>query len=374
MRFLVIATDSFGGYGGIAQYNRDLLSAMAADPEVTLLDLVGLTAAEQPSVPEKVSVRCLTRSRPRLVAAVLGAALRGQYDVVLCLHINLMPLAVVAARLLGCRSWLQVHGIDAWSRPSWLRRRSCERASLITAVSRYTRERVLGWCAIDPWRVLVLPNRVGDKFQPGPVDPAIRDEFGITDRRVLLTVSRLSRSDRYKGHRAVIDLLPELRRDFPDLVYLIVGDGGDRRDLGAYADTRGLSDAVLFAGAVRADAMVDLFRAADVFVMPSSKEGFGIVFLEAMMCGTVAIGLNVDGSVDPLSVPPLSHAVAESGVLATLRDVLRAPPPGEERLAAVARIRHRFGREPFRLGVAAVLRRLSETASRRAVTGGGASV
>ncbi len=364
MRILGIATDSFGGYGGIAQYNRDLLSALSAESEVTSIDLLGLSAASSPRLPEKVAFRCLTPSRLRLVAATLATALRGRYDVVLCLHVNLMPLALAAARLLGCRCWLQVHGIDAWSRPSRLRRFACERASLITAVSRYTRERVLGWCAVEPWQVVVLPNMVGDKFQPGPAHAAVRDELGLAGKRVLLTVSRLSRSDRYKGHRSVIDLLPALRQEFPDLVYLVVGEGEDRPELGAHADERGVGDAVVFAGAIRAEAMVDVFRSADVFVMPSSKEGFGIVFLEAMMCGSVAVGLNVDGSVDPLSVPPLSHAVAETELMAALRGVLLAPPPEDERLHAVERMRRRFGREQFRRDVGHVLRRLVAGAPR----------
>src|SRR5262249_25265519 len=80
--------------------------------------------------------------------------------------------------------------------------------------------------------------------------------------------------------------------------------------LEALATEKGVAEKVRFAGLVPLKELPDYFRLADVFVMPSMCEGFGIVFLEAMASGIPVIGGNKDGSVDPLA----------DGVLGTARN------------------------------------------------------
>ena len=92
----------------------------------------------------------------------------------------------------------------------------------------------------------------------------------MADRRVLLTVSRLAAN---KGHARVIDALPALRARFPDLVYLVVGQGGERAALEARAAARGVADAVRFEGLV--DDVRAYYAACDVFAMPSGRAARG---------------------------------------------------------------------------------------------------
>ena len=84
---------------------------------------------------------------------------------------------------------LQTHGIEVWDKPKDGHRRAVERADLILAVSRYTRARLLSWAAIEPERVLVLPNTVGQAFTPGDAS-ALRTAWKLDGKRVLLTVAR----------------------------------------------------------------------------------------------------------------------------------------------------------------------------------------
>src|SRR5207247_1514684 len=86
----------------------------------------------------------------------------------------------------------------------------------------------------------------------------------------------------------------------PETIYLIVGDGDDRQRLEALASEFAVQDKVRFAGPVADEELADYYRLADVLVMPSTGEGFGIVFLEAMACAINVIGGNQDGSIDPL--------------------------------------------------------------------------
>lgn len=281
MRVMALLGEPLEAGGGIAQFNRDLVSALrrVANVHVEALDGGG---------------------RWRYAVRVLGFAARERPDMVFCGHLHLAPLAALLARRQGVPLWLQVHGIEAWQRPSWLRQRAVARAALVTAVSRYTRARLLDWAPVAPDCVKVLPNTVDGRFTPGPKSAALVARLGLAGRRVLLTVGRLATGERYKGHDRVIAALPELLRRHPDLCYVVAGDGDDRARLEALARAAGVAQAVRFAGAIAHDELPDFYRLADVFVMPSTGEGFGIVFLEAIACGVPAIGAAGNGAADPL--------------------------------------------------------------------------
>ena len=124
-----------------------------------------------------------------------------------------------------------------------------------------------------------------------------------------MTVSRLASSERYKGHDRVIRVLPRVLAEHPDAIYVILGHGDDRPRLEALATEVGVGKQVHFTGWVAAEDLPDHYRLADVFVMPSTGEGFGIAFLEAMASGIPVIGGNRDGSLDALGDGTLGMAV-----------------------------------------------------------------
>lgn len=312
MRCLALVTDAFGGTGGIAQYNRDFLTALAAVDEVA--EIVVLPRKAQPltvMLPSKLTQLEPRPARRAFSMAALGMARRTpRFDVVFCGHILMAPLGALLARQMGAKLWLQVHGVDAWDQPSRLNRWGTESADLITSVSRYTRDRMLGsWARVGPWQIRVLPNTVGTAFTPGVAPLELKSRYGLGERRVLLTISRLSRNDRYKGQSRVIAVMPALLRAIPDLVYLIGGDGDDVPFLKQLAIDAGVADSVVFAGVIPANEIVGHYRLATAFIMPSTKEGFGIVFLEAASCGIAVIGGNVDGSWDALREGLLGSAI-----------------------------------------------------------------
>jgi phosphatidylinositol alpha-1,6-mannosyltransferase len=229
-----------------------------------------------------------------------AAAIKAPFDLIFCGHILHSPLAAVIARSLKIPLWLQLHGIDAWTCSSSVVRWGVEQSDLVTVVSRYTKRRFLQWANIQPDRVRVLPNTVTDRYSPGPKSPQILERYGLHGKRILLTVSRISLADWYKGHHRVLAVMADLLREYPDLVYVVAGDGNGREKLRHLALKEGVADNVRFIGRVSDAQLPDLYRTADVFVMPSTEEGFGIVFLEAMRSGVPAIGGNSDGSMDPL--------------------------------------------------------------------------
>jgi phosphatidyl-myo-inositol dimannoside synthase len=352
---LALVTDAFGGRGGIAQYNRDFLGALVGTGAVSAIIVLPRLAPDPVETPTEIIQDPPRRGRVRYIAAALRVALTKRPGIIFCGHLYVAPLCALLARLTRAKLILQMHGIEAWARPSYLQRAAVEAADLVFCVSRFTRARVLDWAAIAPERVVVLPNTVGAAFVPGG-GSALRTAWGLQDKRVLLTVGRMDSRERYKGHDRVIYAIPKLVAAGHDVVYLVVGEGDDGGRLKAIASEMGVADRVWFTGLMELPTLVDLYRSAELFVMPSTGEGFGIAFLEAMASGTPALGLGVAGARDALADGELGTAVDESELLAALTRVLKAQKAKPQTIAQA--VRARFGREVFAAAAQAAFSRL----------------
>ena len=146
-----------------------------------------------------------------------------------------------------------------------------------------------------PHKVFVVPAGVDvSLFRPFDMARA-RQSLGLTEKRIVLSVSRL---EPLKGLDTLIRAVARLE-DTTDTRLVIVGGapGYDRElvRLRSVAAQMGLGDKVTFTGAVRQTALPDYYNAADVFVLPSYYESFGLVVLEAMACGTPVITSRVGG-------------------------------------------------------------------------------
>lgn len=354
LSILALVTEAYGAQGGIAQYNRDLLSALAASPEIGSIHVLALAGGAAPhDGPAKVYRLTAPAGRLGYVAAAARHALGHRYDMIFCGHLHLAPLAAALSLARRVPVVTQLHGIEIWGAVSPARRWALECCQTILCVSRDTRRRVLAAARIDPERVIVLPNTVDPVYRPGD-RAAARARFGLGDLgRVLLTVGRLDAREAYKGHDRVIAALPALLAQEPGLSYVVAGDGDDRQRLEALARETGVSGSVRFLGYVPAPDLPELYRAADVFVMPSTGEGFGIVYLEAMASGTPAVGLAAGGAPDALGDGTLGHMATQATLAAVIRTALGASLTSTALSEAVAR---RFGREAFTAHVDALLR------------------
>jgi phosphatidylinositol alpha-1,6-mannosyltransferase len=299
MRILILLHEAFGGRGGIAKFNRDLITALCAHSDVASVTAIPSLAADpHGKLPEKLIYPTVGAGRAGWIVRVALAALsRPRFDLIVCGHINLLPAAFAVQRLNRAPVALVIHGIEAWHRTGRrLTDQLARETDLVISVSQVTKSRFTAWTGADTPGV-VLPNTVDlSYFTPGEPDPGLLDRWGLRGRRVLLTLARLEARERYKGIDEIIDIMPSLGAEFPDLVYVIAGDGSDRPRLEAKVRTAGLSDRVVFTGYFPESEKRDLYRAADVFAMPGHGEGFGIVYLEAMACGIPVIASTMDGS------------------------------------------------------------------------------
>jgi phosphatidylinositol alpha-1,6-mannosyltransferase len=352
---LALVTDAYGGRGGIAQYNRDFLGTLAEEG-LASISVLPRHSPDSPVPPESVQHFPARPGRVAYSVAALRTALFRTVDVVFCGHLFMAPLAALIAWLKSAKLIIQTHGIEAWPRPSQIQRAALERADLVLCVSRHTRAAVLSWAAIAPERLLVVPNTVREAFTPGD-GAAPRAALGLEGKRILLTVGRMDSRECYKGHDRVIAAMPDLVAKGYDISYMVVGDGDDRARLQGLAWEVGVSDRVTFLGAVGMQSLIEMYRAADLFIMPSTGEGFGVSFLEAMASGTPALGLDVAGSRDALGDGELGASVPAADLPTTIARLLDQPKPDPVDLSAA--VRARFGRRTFTAIAHTVLNRLA---------------
>ena len=163
----------------------------------------------------------------------------------------------------------------------------------------------------DASHIEVVGNGVDiGKFSRQPRDEA-RRALGIpADARVLISVGGLVER---KGFHRVLDVLPELIQEFPDLRYIIVGGGSPEGDMSAalreQVHALGLAENVIFTGPLAPEKLSVPLSAADVFVLSTRNEGWANVFLEAMSCGLPVVTTAVGGNAEVVCSPKLGTVV-----------------------------------------------------------------
>jgi phosphatidyl-myo-inositol dimannoside synthase len=356
MKVLALVTDAFGGYGGIAEYNRSFLSALSQVTHVTDVHVMPRIAPDE----VRLAAPHLMQDNPvqgRLAYALHAArtVLRLRPDVIYCGHLYHGPLAAMLARLSGARLVSQLHGTEIWRGIAPRHLKPLVTSDKVLAVSRDTQNRYRQCAAQIGDNSLVIPNTFDPRYVPGDRTLA-RQQFRLSDEIVIVTVARLDTREGYKGHDRVIAALPALRAHGRNVVYLVAGTGDDRPRLEGLARAQGVADHVRFLGKVPHDALPDLYRAADLFALPSTGEGFGIVYLEAMACGTPAIGLNVGGAPDALGDGELGWCVPPEQFPEALMIALDAPRPDAAQLHDA--VQARYGQAAFRARVHDLVRSL----------------
>lgn len=324
---LALAAEAFGGRGGIAQSTRDLMLALSRMPEIASIDILPRFQTEPlEPLPPGIHQHPAIGSRLRYSLGVIRLAVKLRPRIVYCGHAFMAPLAHLVARIARARIVSHVHGLEVWEPLASTKQRALAASDLILCVSSYTADKVVEVTEADPIRCKVIYNTIDERFTLGDRARARKRLEVSPDSIVISTVSRLDPRQRHKGHDRVIPLLRHLSDDFPKLVYLVAGTGGDRARLEALALSTGAAEIVRFLGFVADEDLPDLYRASDLYVMPSHGEGFGIAFVEAMACGTPALGLDIGGAGDALRDGELGRAVTEEDFPDALRASLAALP------------------------------------------------
>ncbi|MDJ1168135.1 glycosyltransferase [Roseofilum sp. BLCC_M154] len=239
---------------------------------------------------------------PAFAAQILLSGLWRSPELVITSHLNFTPVAYWLKRFRGIPYWTIAHGVEAWNIESPILKTALRHADRILAVSKYTRDRLLKEQDLNPERVLLLPNTFdSDRFTIAPKPPYLLQRYGFSpETKILLTVCRLDSQEQYKGYDRILEALPTILPQVPNLHYLIVGKGDDRPRVETLIQQLNLQKYVTLAGFIPDEELCDHYNLCDLFAMPSKGEGFGIVYLEALACGKPTLGGNQDGALDAL--------------------------------------------------------------------------
>jgi phosphatidylinositol alpha-1,6-mannosyltransferase len=339
-RVLALLTETFTN-GGIQRFNRTLLTACGQiGVRCDVLSLNDVAASVPPDATGMSgNVWTFGRSKLRFSLASVRALLTGRYDWVIVGHINMLPLIAAVRAVAGGRCGrlvLVAHGAEVWERLRGARRRALRRSSLLLCVSRYTRDRILAQVPeLSPGKCMIFPNALGRSWTDGAVAPSrgtLSEES--QPRRFILSVARLDRADRTKGIVAVLEALPMLRDR--TIHYVIAGTGDDLQFLRDVAARNLVDDRVYFVGSVADAELAQLYRQCLAFVLPSSQEGFGIVFIEAMLFGVPVVAAREKGAVDAL-MDGETGLLVDYGDVAALASAIDAVTGNEQLRVALCR-------------------------------------
>jgi glycosyltransferase involved in cell wall biosynthesis len=286
------------------------------------------------------------RSRLRFTFRTLLLA-RGA-DRLVCGHLGQLPVAWLAKKLNSrLRYHLVAHGIEVWRPFSGLERTALRGAHRILCVSDFTRRELLARCALPAERVVVLPNALDPAFAVAPGQPL------ETCPPVVVCITRLSFADRYKGVEQLIAALPAVRAEIPGTILRIIGHGDDVARLTALRDSLGLAAAVEFTGFVADQRLEHELRACRLFALPSTREGFGLVFLEAMAHGRPCLAARA-GAAPEVVTPETGVLVDADDPASVARGMIDALRRTWDQNQLLARARE-FSYSPFKAKLASLL-------------------
>jgi glycosyltransferase involved in cell wall biosynthesis len=330
---LLLLTPSIGFGGGIERVAHAIERAWEGP-----LDRVDLYRKAHDDVPAG------NRLRKVAFATQCVAAARRRPDIVLALHVGLLPVAAMASVAARADVALMAMGREVWS-PMGRGRQAMIRRSNVVAISSFTKRGIVQRAGIDPEHVWIAPLPVDEAFATRAFS---QTRLG-PPRRNLLTVSRIERTARYKGHFEIAASLPLLFGRRPDARWIVAGEGDDLDALRARCRVLGVAEKVCFLGYVSDSQLADLYDDAAALVLPSSTdagapiptgEGFGLVYAEAGAFRVPSIASTAGGgSLDfvinertGLLVPPAEPEALADAMLRLLdEDELR------NRLGAAAR-------------------------------------
>ena len=301
-------TSTFATMGGIEKFNRAFLRALSVLERESFLMADAASMYDKEIEAEYFIPDNYTLYHKNKASFVWRELINAhKYKQVVLGHVNLALFGLLIKFLNpSTKVFLVAHGIEVWGNLTGLKRKLVNRCDVILAVSNFTKQKLIQVNGVQPDKIKIFHNTI-DPFFNYPKQffkpNYLLDRYDINKKdKIILTLTRLAFYEKYKGYDKVISVLPEIIQKYPNVKYLIAGkpDELEESRLVNLINLYGLQKHVFLLGFIAEEEITDHYQLADVFVMPSRKEGFGIVFIEAMACGLPVIAGNQDGSVDAL--------------------------------------------------------------------------
>lgn len=335
-KILFLTLSSFSSTGGIEKFNRAFIFALSkwgANHKMETKYSAMYDSGYNENYILSGKFRFYNGQRVAFVLQTVYEALKS--DVLIIGHINLAVIGV-AVKFLKPRKKVIVicHGIEVFEPLKGLKSKMLKQATHLLAVSAFTKKKLMEVHRVNSLNISVFPNTL-DPFFKTPdhfTKPFyLKKRYQLNeDEKVIFTITRLNSNEGYKGYDKIVNILPGLINSGLKFKYILAGkaDAEELSRMNELITRLNLQNQVILTGFIPDEELTDHYLLADVFVMPSKGEGFGIVFLEAMACGLQVIAGNKDGSTEPLRngelgllINPDNEDEIEQAILKALREV-----------------------------------------------------
>ena len=329
-RILFINLAAFSLTGGIEKFNKCFLKTLWELKQAGNLEVESFSLYDEKANESYFPDYIYKGFNQHKISFVKECTIRARnFDVIVLGHINLAIVGILIKLFYPRKKVILItHGIEVWQPLKGIQKSFLHKADKVFAVSNFTKEKLHTVQKLDNNKICIFPNTI-DPFFNIPVNfdkpEYLKNRYGVVeDHFVLFTLTRLSSVEKYKGYDVVINCLPDLVKKIPNIKYIIAGkyDDEEKLRLEKMINDLGLINVVQLTGFLKEDEICDHYQLGDIFVMPSQGEGFGIVFIEAAVCGSKIIAGNKDGSVDALKngelgllVDPVSTKEISNAVL-----------------------------------------------------------
>jgi phosphatidylinositol alpha-1,6-mannosyltransferase len=318
-KVLLFSLQTFSTTGGIQKMTRTLAHSLHQIAKKKSWDFRMFAAydADHDLMPQYLPAGNFKGFNSNRINFVLqGLKEAAKSDIIILSHVNLSFIGVIIKIINPkCKVWLVAHGIEVWRPLSLLQRKLLISCDKIICVSNFTKQQLITLHHTDAGKCSILNNAI-DPFMKLPSilskPEGLLKKYNLTGSEpIIFTLTRLASSEQYKGHEQVINVIGKLKLKFPSIKYILSGkyDAEEGNRIKELIAANNVQEQVILTGFVAEKELPDHFLLADLFVLPSKKEGFGIVFIEALACGLPVICGNADGSVDAIRNGELGKAI-----------------------------------------------------------------
>jgi glycosyltransferase involved in cell wall biosynthesis len=306
----VVVTGTTGIPGGISTLNMNILrevQEIAREREIELEVLSYLDDNEdRPDfLGDQVTFRSFSGSKIRF--SVVLAQKPVEADLLIFDHVHMVPPILPLLHSVGrARVVIFAHGSEAWRHVRRTSKWVFKQADLCIANSSFTlrkMEEALGEFNGEPCLLGLSPefdlnSEIDYETEEDIYLTAVDGSEHRLKDRVLLLVGRMMRDEPGKGRWPLLQIFPDILRQYPEAQLVFPGPGDEREDLAEYSERLGVGESVFLPGFVSDEVLDQLYRKCFAYVMPSTQEGFGLVYLEAMNYGKPCVGCWDDGAQD----------------------------------------------------------------------------
>jgi phosphatidylinositol alpha-1,6-mannosyltransferase len=318
-KVILYTLQTFSSTGGIQKMTRTMahslnLLAISNNWDFKLWSVYDSNSDLMPQYLPAKRFRGFGKNRVAFILKTLLAAKTP--DVIIISHINLAVIGLLIKTINPkCKIWLIAHGIEVWRPLSSVKKLFLKQCDKVICVSNFTKQQMISRHNTNAAICEVLNNAV-DPFIKLPIiftkpDQLLKRYRLSKDTPVVFTLTRLASTEQYKGHDQVIKVIGRLRLKFPGIKYILAGQYDHKEEIRIQKllNDAKVEEDVILTGFIEESEIADHFLLADLFVLPSKKEGFGIVFIEALACGLPVICGNADGSIDAICNGELGRAI-----------------------------------------------------------------